>query len=443
MIQRNFIYFSPSAHLVTNSGPIELDENHTIAFITAGVIAMRIGEITMHGSSANGALSDKRLPLSAVLQQLVPVSWVIVLTVVATVGGAAVLTRPAAGVATATARLSLTHAVEWPYFDASRSRLAARLSDEVKRQTLAALPTGETVGTTTVVVPDSQAYIDIVVTAPTAAAATAAANAFGQRVLADDLAYLAKAPANQVAVAEQSLAASERIVADLTAKIAGQIDAADVARRAGLTVEVQRLEDDLRTTQIRRDDSLHAEVGLTDALTRARLAAAAVRPEGELLTVSSVSQLEQRRRMLQMLVAGLIGIASGALLAWAFARRRGVVLGESVVEHVSGLKTTLLTSNGSGWERLASDERSRGHAPLALIGAGASARLATYLTERGPVRAVALTRGVKNGGSGHAAERVVLVAVRGRTRLGDLSRWANTARSASLEPIGVLIVDGD
>jgi hypothetical protein len=397
----------------------------------------------MHGSSANGALSDKRLPLGAALQQLLPVSWVIVLTVAVTVGAAAALTRPAAGTATATARLSLTHAVEWPYFDASRARLASRLSDEVKRQTLAAMAAGDTVRTTTIVVPDSQAYIDIVVTAPTAAAATAAANAFGQRILSDDLAYLAKAPANQVAVAEQSLAAVERIVADLTTKIASQIDAADVARRAGLTVEAQKLDDDLRTTQIRRDDSLHAEVGVTDALTRARLAAAAVTPEGELLTVSTVNQLEQRRRVLQLLVAGCIGVASGGLLAWAFARRRGVVLGESIVEHVSGLTTTSLTSNGSGWERLAGGERSRGDAPLALIGTGASSRLAAYLTERGPVRAVALTRGVQSGGSGYAAERVVLVAVRGRTRLGDLSRWASTARSASLEPIGVLIVDGD
>jgi hypothetical protein len=397
----------------------------------------------MHGSSANGTLSDKRLPLRAVLRQLLPVSWVIVLTVTAVVSAAALLTRLTAGTATATARISLTHAVEWPYFDASRSRLASRLGDDVKRQALAALPAGETVKSTTIVVPDSQAYIDIVVVASTEAAATTAANAFGLRILADDLAYLAKAPASQVVVAEQSLAATEQVVADLTAKIVGQIDAGDVARRAGLSVEAQKLDDGLRTAQIRRDDALHSEIGLTDALARARLAAAAVKPEGELLSVSSVLAVEQRRRGLQLLVATLVGLAIGSLLAWAVARKRGAVLGESVAEHVSGLTTTTLAANGAGWERLAGTESTREDSPLALIGTGASARLANYLTERGPVRAIALSRGVTANASSHTVERVVLVAVRGRTRLSDLSRWADSARSAALEPIGVLIVDGD
>jgi hypothetical protein len=76
---------------------------------------------------------------------------------------------------------------------------------------------------------------------------------------------------------------------------------------------------------------------LNDAVAKGHLAVAAVTPNAEFVSVESVQEAVNRRRSLQLLIAGLVGLLNGGLIAWALARRRDRLAATDVAEPVHGL----------------------------------------------------------------------------------------------------------
>jgi hypothetical protein len=410
---------------------------------------------------------DPPLPVRGALRQLLPVLWLPVAGAVVCAGAVLALDDDST-TSTATARVGLTSAVEWPYYDAARYRLSGYVDDALKAAVIADAGGSGVVTDIAVEIPETQAFVDVVVTATDAGVAATVADAVADRVVALDAEQLNTGLDREVAVANEELDAANRQVEELDGQIADLIEQEQAARAAEDFGQYDLLQDQRRELQIRRDQILYNQSPLLDQRSRALLAQARALPEAESLTAAVVSSEEESRRTLQLLVAALVGGTLGLLAAWGWASRLGRVRDADLAAKLLGCRvddatTAAGTGGGATHGALVLQSLLAGRELIGVVGAnGATRRAASMAGASTPytdsiegaedfAENPALGEVVDLGDPlrddealllvVHDLDGAVVVAERNRTRLGTVRRWIATMQSRGVPTVGVVLLD--
>lgn len=255
----------------------------------------------------------------------------------------AVLLPPdTSGDAEATARLGLTEAVVWPFYDAARDRQKQVFDDPTFRTGVAKALTaaGHDIGALTefrLDVPLAQAFVDVVAVAPDAETARLAVNVAAdeltsldrQRVTASlqsqldgETARLAELDA-RLKVLENQLATvvetEARANADLRTATGAQIEVAD---RTRLTAQLQR-----SAVEVERNAAVQERSGVVATAGQLRAKLSVIRPEVEVLRYQPATPAAGGSgRWSRAALAGLVALVVGAIVSVIWDAERGRVL---------------------------------------------------------------------------------------------------------------------
>ncbi len=287
-------------------------------------------------------------------------SWLMILGGVAGVLLASWFTPPQQS-HTATSRVGLTDNVVWPFFDATRQRVAGRADDLDPAVALAGI-VNEPV-TIDISLPSSETYINIRATASTPEAAILAANAYAQQLVDGDSA------SDTASTSQPILEELDRTIADIEAEVAAMDIAYDLLLEQQVEAEarwiVLRFDDEqpqsvleealgtktvvdaeVLSARSKRDSELRRLSALE--IQRDRLVldieSEPVGPDVELLRSAVAQELAASPLRARQIVGGLTGITVAAMAIWVLDRSLGRVRSAAALRSTTGLPVIDATS---------------------------------------------------------------------------------------------------
>lgn len=261
----------------------------------------------------------------------------------------------------ATSRVGLTDNVVWPFFDATRQRVAGRADDLDPATALAGIVDSEV--TIDVSLPSSETYINIQATASTPEAAILAANTYAQQLVDGDSSSEEPSAIGPILVElNQNIAEIETTIinmeTDYEELLLQQVEAEarwivlrfdDEQPQSVLeeALETKTLLDaDVLSSRSRRDSELRRLSALEIQRDRLELEVGAevVGPDVELLRSAVTQELAASPLRARQVVGGLTGLTVAAMAIWVLDRSLGRVRSAAALRSTTGLPVIDATS---------------------------------------------------------------------------------------------------
>jgi hypothetical protein len=230
----------------------------------------------------------------------------------------------------ARARVGLTTAVQWPFYDVVREQLATR----VESPEFALKVSGETNAkglAFTSTAPEQQAFVDITATASTRNQAVDAANSAAALLVADSRDRRTRENVDALKPLESRLIEVNESIRTIDATISAlvEVDARLNAARAvaaptpAAARELAETEAKLETARSSRGAATSERAELQSRIDRIKLDSRSAVPEVEVLRPAVVATTGRSLVVPGAIAAGLLGLGLGALLATLWDRDRG------------------------------------------------------------------------------------------------------------------------
>ncbi|MGH1490452.1 MAG: hypothetical protein ACRBK7_13870 [Acidimicrobiales bacterium] len=287
-------------------------------------------------------------------------SWLMILGGVAGVLLASWFT-PAQQSYSATSRVGLTDQVVWPFFDATRQRVAGRADDLDPSVALAGIVDEQV--TIDVSLPTSETYINIRATAPTPETAVLAANTIAEQLVAGDASNETSSVFRPVLVElEQNISELETRIATMDRGyeelLLQQVEAE--ARWIVLRFDDEQpqsvleealgtktlLDSEVLSARSRRDSELRRLSAFRIELDRLLLDVESeqIGPDVELLRSAVSQELTASPLRARQVIGGLTGITVAAMAIWVLDRSLGRVRSAAALRSTTGLPVIDATS---------------------------------------------------------------------------------------------------
>lgn len=272
-----------------------------------------------------------------------------------------VVTTPDPPAPSSTAQVGLTDEVVWPFFDSARQRASTNLTSEAFSQQLTSRLNQPETFTIEVEAPESQAYLNILVTAETPVGAAVTANEAAALLLDLDTARLAQATEAELNTARQTLSSSVQRAEQLQEQLDLLIP--DEARALAASADaptVSSLREQVLVLQIERsnlsqslNEELRRQIEFRVAVDRAEAQLETVVPELEILSPAEPPDVASERSLVPVAAAAAAALVLGMAAAILWDRIRGPLSSQWHAEQVAGVPVLADVSARRNRERAA------------------------------------------------------------------------------------------